>query len=434
MQDKKLISEIHRFKKIAGLLKEDMDDLNLSDTPQLSRGGRRSPTKYKIGTVGEFDIYKLPKNDTMSFGAFLTLRDADDSDETRMYVLEFQFNDYIKIDDIYVVKSGDESYFISYKGNHFLPITNYTQYERLNPIYQFIEDRDGRTLPKDYAKKLKIAGLPDVSLYFGKRIVRGGPGVEGTYEELKDQLTPHSRQQVEDVANSLGITWDRMIVYYEIDSSGGSLYTNKLFAILGKDKEGKEYMYDRAGTGAGAYSKVYSIGGTKMPASQAISRTPADFKESDDIDLSDTPEFYTSELEKKIRSKRVASKKILKKLPAVSLQFTDKIKRQGHGVKGAYDQLKSKLTSTSLKNTQAVADKLDITWDEMIIYKRLDNIGELDTLFAILGTDKQGNKYMYDRGGIGPGGYTKLFTAGGKTIQVTKFLRGYQDPWNTESD
>ena len=100
-----------------------------------------------------------------------------------------------------------------------------------------------------------IDELPEVSLEFRTRlntktstIRRGGPGFEGNYEQLKDKLTNYSRQATEDVARRLGITWSEMIVYY----SG----RNKLFAIVGRDNEGRYYMYDRYGTGMGAYSKI----------------------------------------------------------------------------------------------------------------------------------------------------------------------------------
>ena len=83
-------------------------------------------------------------------------------------------------------------------------------------------------------------------------IKRGGPGFKGSYEELKDKITKYSRQATEDVARTLGITWDEMIVYYVV--SGNTI--NKLFSVIGHNQEGTKYMYDRYGTGLGAYSKL----------------------------------------------------------------------------------------------------------------------------------------------------------------------------------
>ncbi len=131
-------------------------------------------------------------------------------------------------------------------------------------------------------KERKIMRMPKVSLEFGKRIKRGGYGVKGTYDELKDRLSRSSRENTDGLMDRLGITWNEMIIYHPTFNDihlGKRVSTNKLFAILGTDESGKQYMYDRAGHGQGAYSKLYSLGGTRVFASAALNMTPQDFKE-----------------------------------------------------------------------------------------------------------------------------------------------------------
>ena len=137
--------------------------------------------------------------------------------------------------------------------------------------------RDPRT-----DKERKIMRMPKVSFEFGKRIKRGGYGVKGTYDELKDRLSRSSRENTDGLMDRLGITWNEMIIYHPTFNDihlGKRVSTNKLFAILGTDGSGKQYMYDRAGHGGGAYSKLYSLGGTRVFASAALNMTPQDFKE-----------------------------------------------------------------------------------------------------------------------------------------------------------
>jgi len=130
----------------------------------------------------------------------------------------------------------------------------------------------------------KIQRMPKVELTIGKRIKRGGHGKKGTYDEFKDELRKDSRQKIDALAQHLGITWNEMIIYYIVEEGyqRAHLYIDpiiyKLFAILGRDQEGKLYMYDRYGFDRGAYSKLYSQGGTSVMASYGLDMTPQDFK------------------------------------------------------------------------------------------------------------------------------------------------------------
>lgn len=155
--------------------------------------------------------------------------------------------------------------------------------KRLQKIAGLLEAKkafvDLTNVPKFSAHDVdEINNLPVVSLKIG-RIERGGNGIQGTYDQFKDTLTRPSREKIDAIANKLGITWNEMIVYYDIERHWGGTSIHRLFAILGRDQTGKLYMYDRAGIGPGAYSKLYSLGGTRVLASAALNMTPQDFKE-----------------------------------------------------------------------------------------------------------------------------------------------------------
>ena len=106
----------------------------------------------------------------------------------------------------------------------------------------------------------------------------------------------------------------------------------------------------------------------------------------------------------------------------VFMQF-GRIKRGGFGIEGTYEELKSKLTSTSRNNADIVADKLNLTWDRMIIYQ-VPDYDKMTTLFAIHGTDENGKEYMYDRAGIGGSGYSKIYSSGGTKVNVSNVVIG----------
>jgi hypothetical protein len=138
-----------------------------------------------------------------------------------------------------------------------------------------VHDLRGYTIPAKLTAEPRFKDAKEVFMQFG-RIRRGGIGVESTYDMLKDKLSTISRRNADTVAAKLNLTWDTMIVY-QLEHYGE---ITTLFAIHGTDNNGKEYMYDRAGVGAGGYSKIYSLGGTKENVSNIVSgnKTAADFK------------------------------------------------------------------------------------------------------------------------------------------------------------
>lgn len=134
---------------------------------------------------------------------------------------------------------------------HILGSSKYDLYNQKIIAKLFPSSQQGdksKEKPKSIRKVLDDPNLDTVQLNFGTRIKRGGPGIRGKYNDLKDYLSIASQQNLVNTMEENGITWDDMIIYRE--------YGDTLFAVLGKDKEGREYMFDRAGHGQGSYSKL----------------------------------------------------------------------------------------------------------------------------------------------------------------------------------
>lgn len=139
-------------------------------------------------------------------------------------------------------------------------------------IYYFVE----RYLPselKNYKEPiartsgtLKASGIvndpknPIVSFTFG-RFKRSGRGKEGTLAELLPTLSSVTANNIERVAEILGITWDKLYVY--------NLDNEAMVAAIGKSADGRDFMYDKYGSGMGGYSVVRS-GRTKVNASTVL--------------------------------------------------------------------------------------------------------------------------------------------------------------------
>ncbi len=264
----------------------DTEKGDISSQKGVSKSNKYS--SLKIGNVNGFDIYKLPKGREDLYGASCELGSGTQwctaTGNTRTY-----FDNYINLDDLYIITDGTDMYQFSYGARQFMDKrdrsgTNFANINKIYPFFEFIRDKEGRAIPQKAVNAKKKAGeasYETVSMQFGKRIKREGPGIKGTYDELKNKLSKVSRSNADTVAQKLGITWDNMIIYTVF---GTDDQPTTLFAIHGIDKDGKEYMYDRAGIGAGGYSKLYSLGGTKVTVSAVTSAdsklTSADFKES----------------------------------------------------------------------------------------------------------------------------------------------------------
>ena len=239
--------------------------------------------EFKIGEVDGYTVYKLPKGRTDLYGASCELGSGTEWC-TATGKTDSMFLQYIERGPLYIFDNGQQKYQFSYETNQFMDkrdrnVNIIGDPKKVYPLFKFIEDYGGPAVPERILTKPKVrSGMSldkEVSMTFG-RITRGGPGIEGTYDELKKHLSAVSERNAETVQEKLNLKWDRMIIY--VAYSGADVTT--LFAIHGTDENGKEFMYDRGGVGAAGYSKIYSSGGTKVNVSAVTSGavTAADFK------------------------------------------------------------------------------------------------------------------------------------------------------------
>lgn len=90
---------------------------------------------------------------------------------------------------------------------------------------------------------------PKVEFTFG-RINRSGKGIEGDPNTLIESVAARTAENIRTVGQVLGITWEKMYIY--------NLNDEAMVAVFGKTADGKEFMYDKYGSGMGGFSKVRS--------------------------------------------------------------------------------------------------------------------------------------------------------------------------------
>jgi len=229
--------------------------------------------------VSGFTVYELPKGRTDLYGTSCELGSGTQWC-TATGNTDYHFKEYINRGPLYIFIKGDQKYQFSFSARQFMdkkdrPVAIAGDPYKVLPLFQFVHDLRGYTIPAKLTAEPRFKDAKEVFMQFG-RVRRGGIGVESTYDVLKDKLSTVSRRNADTVAAKLNLTWDTMIVY-QLEHYGEM---TTLFAIHGTDTNGKEYMYDRAGLGAGGYSKIYSLGGTKENVSNVVSGkiTAADFK------------------------------------------------------------------------------------------------------------------------------------------------------------
>lgn len=234
---------------------------------------------FEIGEVDGFTVYELPKGRTDLHKASCELGSGTQWC-TAANNATAPFEQYIKRGPLYIFIKGDQKYQFSFAGRQFMdkrdsPVVIAGDPYNVLPLFQFLHKVKGTKIPAKLTEKPRFADAEEVYIQFG-RIKRGGLGIKSTYDDLKDQLTRISRTNADSVADKLNITWGTMIIYQVPYQNN----MTTLFAIRGTDDKGKEYMYDRAGLGAGGYSKIYSAGGTKQNVSSVVSGqvTADDFK------------------------------------------------------------------------------------------------------------------------------------------------------------
>jgi len=144
-----------------------------------------------------------------------------------------------------------------------------TKLQQINAKLFTNDEKEKPTAALDLKTIFRTETLPEVSITFG-RITRGGNGLKGKYKDLAPSLSKIGQDNLATTGDKLGVAWDDMIIY----NREGTI----LYAATGKSADGKEFMFDKAGIGAGGYSKIYS-GKTKVNASDVYSG----FKTADDF-------------------------------------------------------------------------------------------------------------------------------------------------------
>ena len=92
--------------------------------------------------------------------------------------------------------------------------------------------------------------MATVQLKIGNKIRKEDKGEYITYQELLKKIKGVSRDNLEILGKYLEITWEKGIIYKVNQFYGYGEFKgeNTGFALLGKDTNGFEYMYDRRET------------------------------------------------------------------------------------------------------------------------------------------------------------------------------------------
>jgi hypothetical protein len=271
-----------------------------------------------------------------------------------------------------------------------------------------------------------LDNLPDPTTYAEKDLVRFYPPDYFTdiyrvplFEaELRDFIDNVQKGEPKDITQFLGATWDKCMITkeYKIESYGLedtqiSVRLDYDFYLKGRTKDGDEIILTP--NESYGFQKPFKVLSEKGEVVIKHSLKNEDYRKSILAALFPGKYEKPDELKANFNIRQI-------------LDFTRKkvgiifgrVKRGGPGIIGKYDDLKKYLTTTSQKRLQDYSDGfrngglfddpdsgeyLEIKWDDMIIYRE-----EGDTLFAVLGKDQFGRKWMCDRAGHGSGSYTKL--------------------------
>lgn len=111
---------------------------------------------------------------------------------------------------------------------------------------------------------------PIVSFTYG-RISRSGRGKEGTWPEIAPHLTDITYDNVENVGKKLGIKWEKAYIY--------NLQDEAMVAVFGKDKKGREFMFDKYGAGQSGYTAL-RLGSRRINVSSILAMKNSPFEEN----------------------------------------------------------------------------------------------------------------------------------------------------------
>jgi len=270
----------------------------------------------------------------------------------------------------------------------------------------------GNSHIKGHGEIFRINNLPNPQTYFEKDLKRFFPPElqQGSwrvgYQEmhLSDFEDQVQKGEPKDITEFLGITWEECMIektytvksYEDEHPMGGNLIIDfsYSFYIKGHTKDGDEVIVTPAETRS--FQKPFRV--LTDDGDVVIKRNLKNPEYREAILAALFPKKHAKP---NIQKGSLDIRHILDFTnDEVYLKFR-RIKRGGPGIKGNYNDLKKYLSSTSQKNLESYSE--NIKWDDMIIYRELG-----DTLFAVIGTDKAGQYYMYDRAGHGGGGWSKL--------------------------
>lgn len=203
------------------------------------------------------------------------------------------------------------------------------------------------------------------------------------------------------IADFFNITWTKVALFKRFrlydDNSGNFHFNYEGAALKGVNDEGIEFILTMEYKGADV-SLITATGKVSLLS------MPTDLTDASPARLQNLKQKLFPD--KNAKQDKVPNVRTFTQAPdakIVKMRFGNRIRREGPGIEGSYEDLKKYLTFTSQENLTAAAKRWNITWKNMIIY---DEGG--DTLFSVLGTDRGGQYYMWDRAGHGQGSYSKL--------------------------
>lgn len=233
--------------------------------------------------------------------------------------------------------------------------------------------------------------------------------------ELKTYLA-----QTKKLSTLLNITWKELIVqfsyypeeirkHWEDENSEAAIRAliGFNYYVKGETSKGTEVLYH--------YTNLYTQNDHKDVSTLL---TPGDIApvyinkvkkalfpgESEDLEIPDVQRKSSSEFKNPSKEDRDAMNDLRQnpsKYPNVEMQVTKRIKREGPGIKGTYQDLAKYLSKEAQSNLVNYSNELGVDWKNTIIFTN-----RYSTLYhATEGFDKDGRRYVFYKG---DDGYSKI--------------------------
>lgn len=233
--------------------------------------------------------------------------------------------------------------------------------------------------------------------------------------ELKTRLT-----QAKKLSTILNITWKELIVLYyyhphelrkhwQDEGSEAAIQANLTFAfyVKGETSQGVEVLYH--------YPDLYTQNDRKE-VSKLL--TPGDIapvhinrvkkalfpQDSEDLEIPNIQYKSSSDFQNTSKEDKEVVKDLRQnpsKYPNVEMQVTKRIKREGPGIKGSYQDLAKHLSKDAQANLVNYGNELGVDWKNTIVFT--NKYGNL--YHATEGFDKDGRRYVFYKG---DDGYSKI--------------------------